>query len=317
MTRYALASKPQNEQVRFDQLGDAQSRRKRTSTHEWHHKWTHEWTHEIAHESATTGPTRVLCFQPFKDSHKSSHETSHECVHGSAHEKRPVKWSRFTCPAFTCSVRRPSIPIVVNNLKNLNFSRLLGPLPSRLPVLHEIASLTLPTQLSALGLGLSSGKKKEPKPKLFGPDIFGWGGGLPREGVGTKRFGVSFLRSPVKPNCLAGYPGILAGICQVCLNILRKTSLCSIFGLCVLKHRVPKTLAFASGLRLRSETRHSETRVLGRRVPNGKSQKRLRFRDLGDETLAFKNRIAVIPLDLEASLGLALGPLRSKENAAF
>ena len=24
--------------------------------------------------------------------------------------------------------------------------------------------------------------KKEPKPKFFGPDIFGWGGGLPREG---------------------------------------------------------------------------------------------------------------------------------------
>ena len=26
-----------------------------------------------------------------------------------------------------------------------------------------------------------SGKKKEPKPKLFGSDIFGWGGGLPRD----------------------------------------------------------------------------------------------------------------------------------------
>ena len=38
----------------------------------------------------------------------------------------------------------------------------------------------------------SSGKKKEPKPKLFGPDIFGWGGGLPREGVGAKKFGMSF-----------------------------------------------------------------------------------------------------------------------------
>ena len=35
-----------------------------------------------------------------------------------------------------------------------------------------------------------SGKTKEPKPKLFGPDIFGWG--LPREGVGAKKFGVSF-----------------------------------------------------------------------------------------------------------------------------
>ena len=37
-----------------------------------------------------------------------------------------------------------------------------------------------------------SGKKKEPKPKLFGPDIFGWGGGFPREGVGAKKFGMSF-----------------------------------------------------------------------------------------------------------------------------
>ena len=40
---------------------------------------------------------------------------------------------------------------------------------------------------------LNSGKKKERKPKLFGPDIFvGWGGGLPREGVGAKKFGMSF-----------------------------------------------------------------------------------------------------------------------------
>ena len=32
----------------------------------------------------------------------------------------------------------------------------------------------------------------EPKPKLFGPDSVGWGGGLPREGVGAKKFGMSF-----------------------------------------------------------------------------------------------------------------------------
>ena len=31
-----------------------------------------------------------------------------------------------------------------------------------------------------------------PKPKLFDPDIFGWGGGLPRKGVGGKEFGMSF-----------------------------------------------------------------------------------------------------------------------------
>ena len=39
-----------------------------------------------------------------------------------------------------------------------------------------------------------SGKKKEPKPKLFGPGIFGWGGGLPRAGVGAKKFGMSFKK---------------------------------------------------------------------------------------------------------------------------
>ena len=43
-----------------------------------------------------------------------------------------------------------------------------------------------------LFLWQESGKKKEPKPKLFGPDIFGWGGGLPREGVGAKKFSMSF-----------------------------------------------------------------------------------------------------------------------------
>ena len=37
-----------------------------------------------------------------------------------------------------------------------------------------------------------SGQKKEPKPKLFGSDIFQWGGGLPREGVGAKKSNMSF-----------------------------------------------------------------------------------------------------------------------------
>ena len=55
--------------------------------------------------------------------------------------------------------------------------------------------------------GISSGKKKEPKPKLFGPDVSGWGGGLPRERVGSKKFGMSFETQ----GNLAGYPGILPG----------------------------------------------------------------------------------------------------------
>ena len=34
-------------------------------------------------------------------------------------------------------------------------------------------------------------EEKEPKPKLLGPDILRWGGGLPREGVGAEKFGMS------------------------------------------------------------------------------------------------------------------------------
>ena len=55
-----------------------------------------------------------------------------------------------------------------------------------------------------------SGKKKEPKPKLLGPDILRWGGGLPREGVGAEKFGMS-LGNQGNQTFLAGYPGILLG----------------------------------------------------------------------------------------------------------
>ena len=54
-----------------------------------------------------------------------------------------------------------------------------------------------------------SGKKKEPKPQLLGLDIFGWGGGLPREGVGPTS-SVCPLK-PRKSHFLAGSPGILPG----------------------------------------------------------------------------------------------------------
>ena len=38
---------------------------------------------------------------------------------------------------------------------------------------------------------LRSGKKKEHKLKLLGPDTFQWGGGLLPEGAGVKNFGMS------------------------------------------------------------------------------------------------------------------------------
>ena len=43
-----------------------------------------------------------------------------------------------------------------------------------------------------------SGTKKEPKPKLSSPDIFWWGGGLPREWVGAKKFGMSIETQGIK-----------------------------------------------------------------------------------------------------------------------
>ena len=54
---------------------------------------------------------------------------------------------------------------------------------------------------------LSQGRKRNPNPN-FGPDIFGWDGGLSREGVGVKKFGMSF---ETQNKLLAGYPGILPG----------------------------------------------------------------------------------------------------------
>ena len=57
---------------------------------------------------------------------------------------------------------------------------------------------------------LRSGKKKEPKPKLLSPDIFWWGGGLPRERVGAKKFDTS-LETQGNQTFWAGYPGILPG----------------------------------------------------------------------------------------------------------
>ena len=53
-------------------------------------------------------------------------------------------------------------------------------------------------------------EENEPKPKLFGTDSFGLGGGLPHEGVGAEKFGMS-PRNQGNQTFLAGYPGILLG----------------------------------------------------------------------------------------------------------
>ena len=78
-------------------------------------------------------------------------------------------------------------------------------------------------------------------------------------------------------------------------------------------------LAFAFGLRLRSKTQRSKTQSFGGRLPNGKPQVRLRFRELRGKTLAFQNRHCNYFLRFKGfprGQGLRSGPLRSK-NAAF
>ena len=48
---------------------------------------------------------------------------------------------------------------------------------------------------------LLSDTKKEPKPKLLSPDIFRLGRGLPREGEGAKKFGMSLETGEIKLFC--------------------------------------------------------------------------------------------------------------------
>ena len=57
-------------------------------------------------------------------------------------------------------------------------------------------------------------EEKGSQTQTSGPDIFRWGGGLPLEGVGAKKFGMSFETQGNKtcwrdiPGILLGYPGV-------------------------------------------------------------------------------------------------------------
>ena len=58
----------------------------------------------------TRAPTRVdsPCFQPFKDSPRKLPRNIPRRRPRKCPRKRPLKWSRFTCPVFTCSVPQPT-----------------------------------------------------------------------------------------------------------------------------------------------------------------------------------------------------------------
>ena len=65
-------------------------------------------------------------------------------------------------------------------------------------------------------------QKKEPKPKLLGPDILRWGGGLSCEGVGAEKFGMSLETRETK--LFGGISRDFAGISQRRPKSLRKKS---------------------------------------------------------------------------------------------
>ena len=59
-------------------------------------------------------------------------------------------------------------------------------------------------------LGVRVRHEKGTQTQTLSPDIFWWGGGLPREGVRAKKFGMSLETRETKL-FLAGYSGILPG----------------------------------------------------------------------------------------------------------
>ena len=73
----------------------------------------------------------------------------------------------------------------------------------------------------------NSGTKKEPKPNLFDPDIFWWGRGLPREGVGAKKFGMC-LKTRETKLFWRDIPGFWRDIPAAPEKFEKKKSLCSI-----------------------------------------------------------------------------------------
>ena len=72
-------------------------------------------------------------------------------------------------------------------------------------------------------------KKSTNKPKLLSPNIFRWGRGLPREGVGAKKFGMSLETREI--NFLGrAIPGFCWDIRAAPEKFEKKKSLCSTHG---------------------------------------------------------------------------------------
>ena len=87
-----------------------------------------------------------------------------------------------------------------------------------------LRSPNFPLHFSGGGVGFAAGRlsgmEKEHKPKLLSPDIFRWGRGLPREGVGAKKFDMCLETREIKP--LGEISRDFGGMSQNCPKSLRK-----------------------------------------------------------------------------------------------
>ena len=79
--------------------------------------------------------------------------------------------------------------------------------------------------------GKLSGTKKEHQPKLLSPDIFRWGRGLPHEGVGAKKLGMSLETREIKLLWRD-----IPGFCWDIPAVLEKFEKKFVFNLLPLKH---------------------------------------------------------------------------------
>ena len=91
-----------------------------------------------------------------------------------------------------------------------------------------------------------SGKRKEPTPKLLGPYVLRWGGGFPREGVGTEKFGMS-LEARETELFWRDVPGFCGDIPEVPEKFEKKMF---VFNFRSLKNSRPKSSAFLSNFKI-------------------------------------------------------------------
>ena len=85
--------------------------------------------------------------------------------------------------------------------------------------------------------GMLQGWEKEHKPKLLNPDIFRWGRGLPHEGVGAKKFGMSLETQGKSGQDIPGFCRDIPGVPEN----LRKKNICVQFSPPTLRHVPYKT----------------------------------------------------------------------------